>query len=153
MIQPLRALHRKTFAALAIVLPAMFWIGLRAREVPLRQSSEIVTMPSNMYLLRQSDRLWGKHIIQSKFYGDSANGEEVDVLFLPSPEMNDPDLLLYWTGDLRPATEISGWKLLGTFKAGRIFSLPFDAKRGGHLALYSLAHQEFVDSALVEKLP
>ena len=153
MIQPLRAAHRKAFAVLAIALPAVLWGGLRAREVPLGQSSPVVEMPSSMYLLRQSDRLWGKHIIQSKFYGDSTTGEDVEVLFLPPQEMNDPDLLLYWTGDLRPAADISGWKLLGTFAAGRVFSLPLDAKRGGHLALYSLAHRELVDSALVEKLP
>jgi hypothetical protein len=67
--------------------------------------------------------------------------------------MNDPDLLLYWTGDLRPAADISEWKLLGAFRGWRVFPLPLDARRGGHLALYSLAHQEFVDSALVEKLP
>lgn len=153
MIQPLRAVHRRAFAVLAIALLALFWAGLRAREAPLRQSSVRVAMPSHMYLLRQSDRLWGKHIIQSKFYGDSTNGEDIDVFFLPPQEMNDPDLLLYWTGDLRPAADISRWKLLGTFTAGRVFSLPLDARRGGHLALYSLAHQEFVDSALVEKLP
>lgn len=153
MIQPLRAVHRKAFVVLAIALPAVFWIGLRARELPLGQSSAIVAMPSSTYLLRQSDRLWGKHIIQSKFYGDSANGDDVEVVLLPPLEMDDPDLLLYWTGDLRPAADISGWKLLGTFAAGRVFSLPLDAKRGGHLALYSLAHREFVDSALVEKLP
>lgn len=153
MIQPLRAAHRKVFTVLAITLPAVFWIALRAREVPLGQSSAIVAMPSSMYLLRQSDRLWGKHIIQSKFYGDSANGDDVEVVLLPPREMDDPDLLLYWTGDLRPAADISGWKLLGTFAAGHVFSLPLDAKRGGHLALYSLAHREFVDSALVEKLP
>jgi len=153
MIQPLRAAHRKTFAVLAIALPAMFWIALRAREAPLAKSSAIVAMPPSMYLLRQSDRLWGKPIIQSKFYGDSANGDDVEVVLLPPQEMNDPDLLLYWTGDLRPAADISGWKLLGPFGEGRVFSLPLDAKRGGHLALYSLAHREFVDSALVEKLP
>jgi hypothetical protein len=106
-----------------------------------------------MYLLRQSDQLWDKHIIQSKFYGDSANADAIEVLFLPLQEMNDPDLLLYWTGDGRPAGGISQWKLLGTFTAARAFALPLDAKHGGHLALYSLAHQEFVDSALVEKLP
>jgi hypothetical protein len=153
MIQPLRTVHRSTFALLAIVLPSVLWIGLRAREVPLVKNCANVAMPSNMYLLRQSDRLWGKHIIQSKFYGDSANGDDVEVVLLPPQEMNDPDLLLYWSGDLRPAADISGWKLLGTFAAGRIFSLPLGAKRGGHLALYSLAHREFVDSALVEKLP
>lgn len=153
MIQPLRAAHRKAFAVLAITLPAVLWVGLRAREVPLTQSSPTVAMPSSMYLLRQSDRLWGKHIIQSKFYGDSTNGDDVEVVLLPPQEMNDPDLLLYWTGDLRPAADISGWKLLGTFAPGRVFPLPLDVKRGGHLALYSLAHQEFVDSALVEKLP
>jgi len=138
---------------LSIGLPVILWAALQAREVPLPQNSEIVTMPSSMYLLRQSDRLWGKHIIQSKFYGDSSNGEHVEVIFLPPQDMNDPDLLLFWTGDLRPAADVSRWNLLGTFTADRIFSLPPDAKRGGHLALYSLAHQEFVDSALVEKLP
>jgi len=153
MIQPLRAVHRKAFIVLTIALPVLFWAGLRAREVPLGQSSVTIAMPSHMYLLRQSDRLWGKHIIQSMFYGDSANGEEIDVLFVPPQDMNDPDLLLYWTGDLRPAADISQWKLLGAFTAHRVFSLPLDARRGGHLALYSLAHQEFVDSALVEKLP
>ena len=153
MIQPLRTTHRKAFAVLAIALPAVFWAGLRAREVRPGQSSAMGTIPSGLYLLRQSDRLWGKHIIQSRFYGDSANGDEVEVFLLPQEEMNDPDLLLYWTGDLRPAADISRWKLLGTFGAGRLFSLPLDAKRGGHLALYSLAHQEVVDSALVERLP
>jgi hypothetical protein len=152
MIQPLRAAHRKVFAVLAIALPMVLWVGLQKRELPLGQSSAIVAMPSSMYLVRQSDRLWGKHMIQSKFYGDSASGD-VEVVLLPPLELNDPDLLLYWSGDLRPAADVSQWKLLGTFAAGRVFSLPLDAKRGGHLALYSLAHREFVDSALVEKLP
>ena len=153
MIQPLRAAHRKAFVVLTIALPVVLWVGLRKRELLLAQSSAIVAMPSRMYLVRQSDRLWGKHMIQSRFYGDSANGEEVEVVLLPPPELNDPDLLLYWSGDLRPAADVSRWKLLGTFTVGRVFLLPLDAKRGGHLALYSLAHREFVDSALVEKLP
>ena len=151
MIQPLRAAHRKVFAVLAIALPMVLWVGLQKRELPLGQSSAIVAMPSSMYLVRQSDRLWGKHMSQSKFYGDSASGD-VEVVLLPPLELNDPDLLLYWSGDLRPAADVSQWKLLGTFAAGRVFSLPRDTKRGGHLALYSLAHREFVDSALVEKL-
>ena len=46
MIQPLRAVHRKAFVVLAIALPVVFWVGLRAREVPLRQSSAMVAMPS-----------------------------------------------------------------------------------------------------------
>jgi hypothetical protein len=153
MIQPLRKVHRKAFSILAIALPAILWAGLQAREEPPSQKSAVAEMPSNLYLVRQSDRLWGKHIIYSKFYGDSANGEEIEVLFELPKELNDPDLLLYWTGDLRPAADISQWRLLGTFTAGRAFTLPANAKRGGHLALYSLAHQEFVDSALVEKLP
>ena len=153
MIQPLRSVHRKAFILLAIALPAVFWAGLREREVPLRQSSAMFAMPSYMYLLRQSDRLWDKHTIQSRFYGDSANADAIKVLFLPPQEMNDPDLLLYWTGGGRPSGGISQWKLLGKFTAGRAFELPLDARHGGHLALYSLAHREFVDSALVEKLP
>lgn len=153
MIQPLRAAHRKAFVVLAVALPVVLWVGLRKRELPLGQSSVIVAMPSSMYLVRQSDRLWGKHIIQSKFYGDSANGEDVEVVLLPPQELNDPDILLYWSGDLRPAADVSGWILLGPFAAGCVFPLPLDARRGGHLALYSLAHREFIDSALVEKLP
>ena len=153
MIQPLRKVHRRVFSILAIGVPAILWMGLQAREELPSQKSATAEMPSNLYLVRQSDRLWGKHIIQSKFYGDSANGQEVQVLFELPQELSDPDLLLYWTGDLRPSAEISQWKLLGTFTAGRVFTLPANAKRGGHLALYSLAHGEFVDSALVENLP
>src|ERR1051326_4671855 len=104
MIQPLRAAHRKVFAVLAIALPMVLWVGLQKRELPLGQSSAIVAMPSSMYLVRQSDRLWGKHMIQSKFYGDSASGD-VEVVLLPPLELNDPDLLLYWSGDLRPAED------------------------------------------------
>ena len=153
MIQPLRAAHRKAFAILMIALPAVLWGGLRARESPLVVSPATIAVPSHLYLLRQSDRLWGKYGIQSKFYGDSGNDEEVKVLFLPPPEINDPDLLLYWSGDPGPEADIWRWRLLGAFAAGRIFSLPAGAKRGGHLALYSLAHHEIVDSAGVEKLP
>ena len=153
MIQPLRTAHRWTFSALAIGLPTVLWIGLQAREAPLPQHNLIVEMPSKMYLLRQSDRLWSKHAIQSKFYGDSTNPEEIEVLLFPLMDLTDPDLLLYWTSGASAGGEMSQWKLLGSFAAGRVFSLPSEAKRGGHLLLYSLAHREVVDSAVVEKLP
>ena len=77
MIQPLRDAHRKVFAVLAIALPAVLWAGLRSREAQLPQIPATIAMPSSIYLVRQSDRLWGKHMIQSKFYGDSENGEDV----------------------------------------------------------------------------
>jgi hypothetical protein len=76
------------------------------------------------------------------------------VLLKPAQELSDPDLLLYWStigpsGNSLPADA----RLLGVFTPGRALELPSEAAQGGHLTLYSLAHQSVVDTASRERLP
>jgi hypothetical protein len=104
--------------------------------------------------VRKSDTLWQKQSIQTEFYRNSNRPGEVLVALRPSPELTEPDLLLYWsvtepTGDSLPTTS----QLLGSFAAAKTFALPLNAGRGGYLVLFSLPHQSLFATARVEKLP
>jgi hypothetical protein len=148
MIQPLRALHRRGFVALAVVLPAILAVGLGSRRSRTSASEAVVTLPSSARLLKQSDRLWQKHVIQTEFYA-AANREY--VVLKPERELNEPDMLLYWTEDeVRGAALPVHAHFLGTLPGREAFLLP---QNGGHLVLYSLAHQAAFDLAPVESLP
>ena len=153
MIRPLRTAHRRAFVALAFVLPALLAAGLVARR-PLRPSRLQVPLPSSAYLVRKSDILWQTHTIQTTFYSDSNRPEDIQVSLHPAKELNEPDLLLYWsveqpTRDSLPAAA----QFLGPFAAGKTFGLPLSVNRTGYLVLFSLPHQSLVDTAKVEKLP
>ncbi len=154
MIQPLRTVHRRAFVALAFVLTTILLVGIGARRPPRRPTARPAEMPASAYLLRKSAKLWRKQAIQSGLYSDSKNPQVTYLVFEPAQELNDPDLLLYWAraepqGNTLPAPA----RLLGAFAAGKAFALPRDAERDGHLVLYSLAHQEVVDTATVEAVP
>jgi hypothetical protein len=98
--------------------------------------------------------LWQTHAIQTAFYADSNTPENLYVTLQPAQDLGEPDLLLYLatsqpSGNSLPA----GAKLLGAFATDKTFTFPRDLARGGHLVLYSLAHQSVIDTAAVEKLP
>jgi hypothetical protein len=154
MIQPLRSVHRGVVVTLAFVLPVILVAALSARHRALPLVAPAKQVPASVRLLSSSDRLWQTHAIQTAFYADSNTPESLYVTLQPAQDLGEPDLLLYWatsqpSGDSLPA----GAKLLGTFAADKIFALPRDLARGGHLVLYSLAHQSVVDTAAVENLP
>ena len=154
MIQPLRAVHRRVFVALAFVLPAILLIGIGGRRPRPHPGTRAAQLPAAVTFVEKSDGLWRKHAIQSDFYSDFDHPHEIYVVLQPVQDMNEPDLLLYWTvnqpsGNVLPAHP----HLLGTFAAGKSFVLPQDAGHTGHLVLYSLAHQAVVDTASLEKLP
>ena len=152
MIQPLRTVHRRAFVALAFVLPAVLVVGLESRRMPSRV--QVLQLPSSACLVRESDTLWQMHTIQTAFYSDSNRSGDIQVALRPAQELNEPDLLLYWsveqpTGDSLPAAA----QLLGPFAAGKAFTLPLNVDRAGYLILFSLAHQSLIATAKVEKLP
>jgi hypothetical protein len=152
MIQPLRAVHRRAFVALAFVLPAVLAAGLGARRPRVPSDVRFGQVPGSAHLVRKSDALWQKHSIQTEFYSDRSG--DIQVTLRPAQQLNEPDLLLYWsaeqpTGDSLPA----GAQLLGSFVAGKAFTLPLNSDRAGYLVLLSLPHQSLSDSAKVEKLP
>ena len=153
MIQPLRAVHRRAWVALALVLPAIVLIGLGARRPRLTPSAHAAGVPITAHVVRESSNLWQKHAIQSTFYSTSDRPQDIYVVLQPAEELNEPDLLLYWASDAPQGNVLPGdAKLLGDFKTGKAFRIPLN-ERAGYLVLFSSAHQNLFDTARVEKLP
>ncbi len=154
MIQPLRAVHRRAFVALALVLPAILLIGLGARRPRLGPSAHATDAPDTGNMVRESGNLWQKHSIQSRFYRKPERPLDTYVVLLPAQELNEPDLLLYWATNSPQGNVLPGEaQLVGAFTAGKAFLLPLNEKRAGHLVLFSPAHQTVFDTARVEKSP
>ena len=152
MIQPRRAVHRRAFVALAFVLPAVLLAGLGGRRSARPSRAQVAQLTSSGHLVRKADTLWQKHAIQTEFYSNRSG--KIQVVMHPAQELNEPDLLLYWsveqpTGDSLPAAA----QLLGPLVAGGAFALPLNDERAGYLVLSSLPHQSLFDTAKVEKLP
>jgi len=154
MIQPLRAVHRRAFVALALVLPAILLIGLGARRPHLGPSAHATDVPDTGNMVRESSTLWQKHSIQSRFYRKPDRPLDTYVVLLPAEELNEPDLLLYWATNVPQGNILPGEaRLVGPFITGKAFLLPLNEKPAGHLVLFSPAHQTVFDIARVEKLP
>jgi hypothetical protein len=154
MIQPLRIVHRRVFAALAFVLPTILIVGLGLRHPRPGPSANATQVPATAYLVRESSGLWQKNTIQSKFYSKSYRVQDIYVVLQPAQELSEPDLLLYWTANAPQGSSLPREaQLLGGFTTGKAFFLPLDEKRAGHLVLFSLAHQVVFDIATVEKVP
>jgi hypothetical protein len=153
MIQSLRTVHRRAFVGMAVLLPAVLAVGIGARRPNLRNESLASQLSGSFRLLKSSDAVWRKHAIQTQFYADSTSPSQIYVVLRPAKELNEPDLLLYWTdstvqGNALPASA----ELLGVFGTGKALALPQQTGLGNSLVLYSLAHQAVVDSATLEHL-
>lgn len=154
MIQPLRTVHRRAWVALALLLPAMVLIGLGARHPRLAPSTQAADVPTTAFEVTDSSVLWLNHAVQSKFYGESDRPQDIYVVLQPTRDLNEPDLLLYWTADEPQGSALPGnAQLVGTFTPGKASLLPLNERRAGHLVLFSSAHQTVVDSATVGTLP
>lgn len=154
MIQPLRTVHRRVFTMLALLLPAVLVVGLGARHRAMPLVKPVEQASSSRQLVRTSGGKWRTHVIEAEVYADPSETGKLYVLLKPTPELSDPDLLLYWSatgpsGNSLPAEA----RLLGAYGPNQALVLPADAAQGGYLTLYSLAHQSVVDTAAMEKLP
>jgi hypothetical protein len=154
MIQPLRTVHRRSFIALALVLPAILLIGITARRTQPFPNTRAKGPPVTDSLVRESSGLWRRHTIKSKFYRKSGTPRESYIVLEPKRELNEPDLLLYWStnsphGNALPKEA----RLLGAYAPGRPFVLPFDEAQDGNLILFSMADRAVFDTAFVERLP
>ena len=154
MIQPLRAVHRHAFVALALVLPAILLVGLGARSPRLGPSTHAIDVSGTSNIVRESSNSWQKHAIQSKFYSKSNRPQDIYLVLQPAQELNEPDPLLYWVtnapeGKILPPDA----QFVDAFTTGKALLLPLQEKRAGHLVLFSRGHQTVFDTARVEKLP
>lgn len=154
MIQPLRAVHRRTFAALALLLPTILLMGLGARRPRMGPGTNVTDIQGTGNIVSESSDLWQKHSIRSKFYSKPDRPLERYVELLPAQELNEPHLLLYWAASAPDGNVLPGdAQLLGAYSTGRAFLLPLNGKGAGHLVLFSTAHQTVFDTAAVGKLP
>jgi len=154
MIQPLRAVHRHAFVALALVLPSILLMGLGARRPRDGSGAKATNGPGMGNLVSESSNLWQKHSIRSMFYSKPDRPLDRYVVLLPTQALNEPDLLLYWAATAPEGNVLPGdAQLVSVFSNGRAILLPLNEKRAGHLVLFSAAHQAVFDTAVVEKLP
>jgi hypothetical protein len=154
MIQPLRAVHRGAFVTLALLLPAILFIGLRARRSSLGPNAHAADVPAGAYVVRESRNLWQRHAIQSKFYSSPDRPVDMYVVLLPAQELKEPDLLLYWAAIAPEGNSLpKEARLVGAFTTAKVFLLPLNEKRAGYLILFSPAHEMVFDTARVETLP
>lgn len=148
MIRPLRQRHRRTIAALALVLPIAFVAGIAARKpVPVAGTlpAELATRADvfGRVVLTKAD-LWAGERIITRLRRDSAGAIAVEFMFR---DVTRPDVLVYWV----PGQETIGEglpdraRLLGPFSNRRPLPIRPDARgERGRLVLYSLADHEIV---------
>ena len=150
MIQPLRTAHRWTFVVLAGILPVILGVALKAR--PHAARANVVKTEQTSGRLNHTTAAWAKQTFSTAFYSD-ANNSGVRFTLMPLRDLDEPDLLLYWTSQSGTTSlDLTGAHLLGPFRQGTSYSIPTGARQVS-LILYSLAHGEIVDSARVEGLP
>src|SRR5689334_7809592 len=92
MNQPLRSVHRRTFVALALVLPAILWIGLGARRSRSGPATAATRIPGSANVVREWSASWQKHSIRSTFYRKTDRPPELYVVLQPAQEFNEPEL-------------------------------------------------------------
>jgi hypothetical protein len=154
MIQPLRAVHRRAFGVLALVLPMILLIGIGARPPHVDVGANATDLPGTGNVVSESGNLWQRHSIRSMFRRKPDRPLDTYVVLLPAQELNEPDLLLYWAANPPQGNVVPGdAQLLGAYRTGKAFLLPWSEKGAGYLFLFSPAHQTVFDTAALEKLP
>lgn len=146
MIQPLRTVHQRTFVALALSLPAILITGLGWRRPQEFRASAVRST-------KTETTPWHNRILRSDYEHNSDNPRTACVILRLLRELNEPDLLVYWTpASVQDNSLPSHASLLGSYAPGIKFALQ-PKQRSGNLVLYSLAHQKVLDYAAVESLP
>ena len=150
MIAPLRRRHRRLIAVLAVVVPVLFVVALTGRPtapVTADLAAEIAAPPAGRVESEQGD-LFDYPITTRVRSSESGWWVELE----PREAIVKPEVLVYWTPESSAARDRlpSDAFLLGALAGTRprAFEVPSRALgQAGRLWLYSLGHQEVVDSA------
>jgi hypothetical protein len=143
MIRSLRATHQVVFLLLPVVLVALLVTGLAFRyNWPGSQSSP---PPSDLATSETSAAVAGVKL-RVRRLNQSAEPTVFKVQLVPTAPLTIPDLLVYWSEDPVAKALPSNARLLDSYRAAEIYSLPAEARGKGYLSLYSLAHREVLAS-------
>jgi hypothetical protein len=143
MIRPLRATHRTVFLFLPVALAAVLVSGLALRYTwPASQSSPV---PSDLATNETSAAVGGVKL-KVRWLNQFKEPTVSKAQLVPTAPLTIPDLLVYWSEDPVAKALPSTARLLGSYHAGEIYSLPAEARGKGYLSLYSLAHREVLAS-------
>ncbi|MEM7586764.1 MAG: hypothetical protein AAF560_25465 [Acidobacteriota bacterium] len=148
MIAPLRRRHRWMTAILAVVVLGLYVAALAGRPAAPRTSElPAARVEPAGEVVAEYDDLF-RHPITTRVRS-SAAGWQLELT--PSQPLAKPEVLVYWTSEGEtggPGLPADAF-LLGALAGARprTMTLPAAAQgRPGQLLLYSLGHQEIVDS-------
>ena len=157
MIAGLRRRHRIWIGLLALVVPAGFLLGVLGREEPRVLDALPATLlgldGGTARTIWEHEDLFGTvPVTVSLLSTPGTTGRLLELS--PRSDPRRPDVLVYWAPASAPADQLAeGAYLLGRLAGTRAqhFALPPEASaESGRLYLYSLGHQELLDSALLQ---
>lgn len=161
MIRSRRVLHRGLFIVLAVAIPSSLFIVLENRPtMPPYQDFQPVLFDQAGFAqpAQEKDSMITVSARKKQFELQKVtSGDQPTLLIRPSVELLKPDLLVYWspvTGT-DSDTELAEATLVGrlTGNSWRRLSLPTSAQGiSGSLLIYSMAHQQVLDSLSLDQV-
>jgi hypothetical protein len=148
MNQPLRTTHRVVFLFLPIVLAAILASGLALRY---QWPASHTLPPDGVPASETTETVVGVNL-KLRWFSQTVPTER-KVQLVPTAPVVSPDLLVYWSEDSAAKALPSSARLLGSYHASGIYTLPVGARSQGYLSLYSLAHRTVVASIPIGARP
>ena len=156
MIAGLRRAHRIWIGVLAVVVPAAFLLGVLGREEPPVLEALPATLlgpdGSAARTVWEHEDLFDELPVTVRLLKPPGAGPPLLEL-APRSDPRRPDVLVYWAPASAPADQLAeGAYLLGRLAGTRAQHFDFPpgtSAKSGRLYLYSLGHQELLDSALL----
>lgn len=155
MIAPLRRRHRLWTSTLAAAVPVLYVLALAARPQP-----PVADLPPVLAgadgggeVVREAADLFSVHAVTVRVRR-ATGGWQIELE--PRAPIASPEVLVYWSpsAPAAPALPVEAF-LVGSLagRRARVFGLPPAALgRDGWLVLYSLGHQEVIDTAVLGTL-
>lgn len=144
MIAPLRRRHRAMFVVLAVAVPTLFLAALARRP----EAPQVPKLPAELAGTAAAE---AQPLELFAGYASSlaVNATGAHLTLEALEPLRAPDLLAYFSVDISADRLPADAHLLGPVAWGqaRTFALPPAAAGGGHVVLYSLAHQEVTATA------
>jgi len=143
MIQPLRAAHRLTFAALVFALPFLFAVAVASRK-PIPTPNLAHSMPTTGQTVGEFRFLLNGHRTALSLIHVAGERRDRYVLHWELGEGSLPEALLYWTPSSATETVPANSSLIGSVAIDLPFTLSESFASSGVLVLYDAPHNRIL---------